>query len=389
MSSKKITIFIIATLLAGALASILLQDFYVKNEQKKQLQNTITENPFYDDFRKAGARYGLNMEFTQHASCMLGSQLELEKLPLLAMGPKSCDMLLVGDSSMAWGLIPEVVEQITGLKMGVFASEALILNVTTAKMIRNLASYYLKDDGLLILSFGGWTQEQDANSMVLVYANWIYSAAGMDEAGFKKFIEQWKTYQLGGARKSILQQLAFSEYRKSIVELRISMGRTWHLTLLQLPLYAEYIEPVVNPKWYRHKKEMKALIRCYLRWNNRSIVMYAPGLGKKSKHSETPPDPEYRNKDIAVVSAILNRIPCRKAYQIHMNFDDAKYARLRSIYNTYYRNSCGLIDLGVEHPKETSYEIDEKEHTINTGGFYQSILIGRTLKRDFAVLGKK
>lgn len=133
------------------------------------------------------------------------------------------------------------------------------------------------------------------------------------------------------------------------------------------------------------------MIRCYLRWNNRSVVMYMPGKGheKKSRHSESKADPVYRNKDVAAVSAILNKIPCRKAYQIHINFDDAKYAKLRSIYSAYYRESFGLIDLGLEHPKNESYEVDEKEHTVNTGSLYQSILIGKALKRDFASLGRK
>jgi hypothetical protein len=390
MTSKKVIISVIATFLVGGIVSVFLQYSYVKHEMEKRARDDITDNPFHDEFRKVGAVYGLNMEFTRKAGCMVGSQLELEKLPLLVKGPRSCDILLVGDSSMAWGLIPEVVEQMTGLVMGTFTSEALILNVTTAKMIRNIASYYLKDDGLLILSFGGWTQEQDANSMVLVYSNWIYSAAGLDEKGFKKFIEEWRSYQLG-SRRSILQQIAFSEYRKIIAEMKKSLGKNCNLNLLQLPLYAEYIEPLVNPSWYRHKKEMKAMIRCYLRWNNRSVVMYMPGKGheKKSKHSDSKPDPEYRNKDIAAVSEILNRIPCRKAYQIHINFDDAKYAKLRSIYNAYYRGSFGLIDLGIEHPKNESYEVDEKEHTVNTGSFYQSILIGKALKRDYASLGRK
>ena len=390
MSSRNIIVFVIVTLLAGSLLSVFLQTAYVGHEKEQRAKNDITENPFYDEFRKTGARYGLDMGFTKNAGCMTGTQLDLEKMPLLAKGPKSCDILLVGDSSMAWGLIPEVVEQMTGLVMGTFTSEALILNITTASMIRNLASYYLKDDGLLILSFGGWTQEQDANSMVLVYSSWIYSAAGLNEEGFKKFIEEWRSSRLG-SRRAMLQQIAFSEYRKYIAEVKQTLGKNYYLSLLQLPLYSEYIEPVVNPGWYKHKKAMKEMIRCFLRWNNRSIVMYMPGHDRKymSKHSESRPDPKFRNKDIEAVSKILNAIPCRKAYQIHINFADAKYAKLRSIYNTYYRESCGLIDLGMEHPKDESYEVDEKEHTVNTGGFYQSVLIGKALKRDFASLGRK
>jgi hypothetical protein len=387
MTPKKIIILLIITLLFGTAASMLLQDLYIKHYEEEQSRNAITENPFYDEFQRVGKQYGLNMEFTKNAGCMPGSQLPLDRQSLLSKGPKSCDVLLVGDSSMAWGLIPEVVEQMTGLVMGTFTTEALILNVTTAKMIQNLATYYLKDDGLLILSFGGWTQEQNANSMVLAYPDFIYNVAGLGKSDFKKFIEQWRASQLGG-NKSMVQRVIFSEYRKSIGTVKNKLAKM-HFSLLQLPLYAEYIEPVVNPKWYKHKKEMKEMIKCYLRWNNRSIVMYAPGLGKKTKHSDTPYDPKYRNKDVETVSAILNKIPCRKAYQIHITFEDPEYVKLRSIYNVYYRNQCGLIDLGVEHPVNEAYELDEKGHTINSGGFYQSILIGKALKKDFEKLGKK
>ena len=390
MSQKKIIISIIATLLTGAVVSAALQAYKTAAEKEREAQEAITDNPFYDEFRSAGSRYGLNVEFARHASCVKGTQLKLEEIPLLGYGPKSCDILLVGDSSMAWGIVPEVIEQMTGLKVGVFTSEALILNVTIARFIDNLASYYLKDDGLLILSFGGWTQEQDAHSIVLVYVDWIYNVARMNNAEFAAYMEKWKKERIGGTGSDgLLRMLSFPTYRKSVKELKNSLEKNYGLSLFQLPLYNDYIEPYINPKWHNQKMEMKSKVRCYLRWNNRSIAMYSSDQGKHSIHSEALPDPAYKNKDIAIVSAMLKKIPCRKAYQIHINYDDSKYARLRSIYASYYRDSFGLIDLGIEHPKNESYEVDEKEHTINTGGFYQSVLIGKFLKNNFTTLGKK
>ncbi len=353
-----------------------------------EAREAITDNPFYEEFRSAGARYGLNMDFTRRAACVKGTQLELEKIPLLGYGRQSCDILIVGDSSMAWGMIPEVVEQMTGLKVGVFGSEALVLNATIAKLIDNLASYYLKDDGLLIISFGGWTQEQNANSMVLVYIDWIYTVASMSNAEFAAYMEKWKKDRAGGAADGLLDRLAFSAHRNSIRALKDTLAEQYCFSLFQLPLYNDYIEPFINPKWHKQKMEMKSKIKCYLRWNNKSIVMYSSYQGKRSIHSGARPDPGYTNKDIAIVSALLKKIPRRKAYQIHVNFDHSKYARLRSIYASYYRDSFGLIDLGADHPADASYEMDESGHTINTGGFYQSVLIGNNLKRHFSTLGK-
>lgn len=389
MSHKKILISIIASLLIGAIMSAALQVYKTKREKEREAREAITENPFYDEFRSAGSRYGLNMDFTRNAACVKGTQLKLDDIPLLNDSPGSCDILLVGDSTMAWGLVPEVIEQMTGLKMGVFASEALILNKTVARLIDNLASYYLKDDGLLILSFGGWTQEQDANSMVLVYVDWIYSVANMNNAEFAAYMENRKRERkVGGGSAGLVRNLSFSRYRNSVKELKKTLEYTWGMSLFQIPLYNDYIEPFINPKWHAMKMEMKSKIKCYLRWNDRSIVMYSSDQGKRSIHSEAGPDPSYKNRNIAIVSALLKKIPCRKAFQIHINFEDSRYAKLRSMYSSYYRDSFGLIDLGIEHPKNESYEVDEKEHTINTGGFYQSLLMGKYLKRNFSSLGR-
>ncbi|MBN1496371.1 MAG: hypothetical protein JXA07_06355 [Spirochaetes bacterium] len=389
MNSNRIIISIIATLLTGAVASMALNACQKRLKKEKQARDAVTENPFYDEFRSAGVRQGLNMDFTRHATCAGMTQLKLERIPLLSSEPGSCDVLLVGDSSMAWGMIPEVIEQMTGLTVGVFASEALILNVTVARLIDNLASYYLKKDGLLILSFGGWTQEQGAHSMVLVYAEWIYGAANMNNAEFAAYMEKWRSERAAGEYAGgLLDRLGFSSYRKSIKKLKSSLADELGLSLFQVSLYNDYIEPYINPRWHKQKMEMKSKIKCYLRWNDRSIVMHTADQGKRSIHSETPADPAYANADIAIVSSMLKRIPFRKAYQIHINFDDSKYARLRSIYNAYYRDSFNLIDLGREHPKNESYEVDEKEHTINAGGFYQSILIGGFLKKNYTSLGR-
>jgi hypothetical protein len=389
MSQKKIIISVIVSLAAGIILSVALQNYKKNKENQKDAREAITENPFYEEFRSVGTRNGLNMEFTRHASCYKTTQLKIEDVPLLGYAPKSCDILLVGDSTMAWGMIPEVIEQMTGLKVGVFSSEALILNMTIARLIDNLASYYLKDDGLLIISFGSWTQEQNAQSMVLVYIDWICNVANMNNTEFAAYMEKWKKEQTERGSFNLTRMLGFPGYRESIGSLKLSIAYKYGLSLLQLQLYNDYIEPYLNPTWHNKKMEMKAKVHCTMRWNNRSIIMYSADLGKRSVHSESPPDPSYKNKDIEIVSGILKKIPGRKAYQIHITIDDSKYTRLRSIYNTYYKGSFGLIDLGREHPKDATYEVDEKEHTINTGGFYQSILIGKFLKKNFRTLGKQ
>ncbi|TFH39779.1 MAG: hypothetical protein E4G96_08705 [Chrysiogenales bacterium] len=103
--------------------------------------------------------------------------------------------------------------------------------------------------------------------------------------------------------------------------------------------------------------------------------------GVRSLHSETPADPSFSNKNTALVSAAVKKINYRKVFLVTTKHTHNKYRKLRSIYHAYYSDIAELIDLGRAHPRGESYQMDEKEHPINSGSLHQSIILGKELRK--------
>lgn len=391
MNPNKIIASIVLALVIGIAVSITLN---VRDRSRKAAEAASEQfigNPLDDEFKKIGARNGLNMNFTATSVCNKDLNFDFKRHPVLTSPRHSYDVLIVGDSSMAWGIIPEVIEQLTGLSVGLFAMEALTLNTTVAGVINNMSDYYLRPGGLLVFGFGNWTQEQGADSKVLVQTEWMNKVSKMNHGEFANFIEREKKSQNGGGGgqpENCSSILKFPYYRGKFLSVKETLSTKYNLALFQCQVYFDYVEKFTNPRWYIVKRIMKAKIKCYLRWNNRSLTMHTLDLGIKSKYSDAPADPKYTNKDIAIVSSIIKKIDCRKAYLVHILSDDSIYARLRSIYEKYYKGSLGIIDLGKEHPVNETYPMDEKGHSVNQTGLMESILIGNFLKKNYAVLGR-
>ena len=405
MEPRRIIAALCATFILGCAVSFALNARQKKKEREQAAREVPGPNPLYEDLKKIGAPLGLNMEFAKQAVVYRLSFPRIEDSYVLSSPARSYDVLIVGDSSVAWGLIPEVIEQITGLSVGVFAAEGLTLNKTTAKVIRNVALHFLKENGLLILAFGDWTQEQPADSKVLVSTQWMEKVAAMSPAEFASFIVP-KNIQTESAQTPTrcLSFLGFQEWRGIHGRVKAFVANDLGLSLNQSQFYAEYVEPFTNPVWHWIKKINLILIQGYLRWNNRSITVLLKDLdqieelkrfrdaGKleqfkvRSRRSLSPPNPSYRNVNVEQVAAIIKDIPRRKAVLVHFHSQESTYVKLRSIYNTYYRSSASLIDLGREHPADAAYPMDQKGHMINIGGMYESVSLGLYLKQHRAQL---
>ena len=382
MSIKRIIILLIITFSVGIALSMTFQTLKMNKLKKKESQATIKGNPICWDIQQIGKSNNLNLEFMKNAVCLKEGGLSMweeEISPVLKLEKGSLDILLVGDSSIAWGIIPEIIEQITGLKVGMFACEGLMLSLTTAHVIDNVASYFLKKDGLLIIAFGGWTQEVDADSKVLVHTKWMHKAAKMSHDEFADFIENKDKYT--GFLK-LLKEFDFTSYNEKYMDIKKFLAEEYNLALFQVDLYLDYLEMFTNTRVFLIKKEMKKMLKCNLRWNDRSLTVVSLDIGIESKYSDDPPDPNYSNKDVARVSQVIKKINRRKSVLIQINSAKKNYVKLRSIYYKYYKDFCGIVDLGKAHPKDETYQMDMKEHTINTGGLNQSILLGKTLKKQ-------
>ncbi len=383
MKPRFISLSIIITLLLGGTASVVLQ-YAKKTSATPEIKvDTPSENPLYGEYRRIGQRHGLDMRFTRYAQCEKMTFTPIAGHPLFSIDPHSLDILIFGDSCVAWGIIPEVVEQITGLRVGLFAFEAFPLNLASLKVIDNVASYYLKPEGLVLLGFSNWFHEQNAHGPILLHSDWMYRVGGMTKKSFERFMEGERARDSAGEvslRETISRYFDFASYRKMYGGFKGYLGETLHLSLLQIALYGDYLEPVINPGWHKKKQSMIAQVHCFLRWNNRSVAVHMADAGTRSLHSDAAGDPSFTNRHTEAVSAAVGRLRHRKIFLIHFKHSEDKYRKLRSIYSAYYKNIAGLIDLGRAHPRNESYEMDAREHPINTGSLHQSIILGKELR---------
>jgi hypothetical protein len=182
-------------------------------------------------------------------------------------------------------------------------------------------------------------------------------------------------------RELIVRYLDFASYRKKYAELKNFLGEKLNLSLFQIVLYADHLEPIINPGWHNKKQSMIAQVQCFLRWNNRSVAVHMEDTGTRSLHSDTEGDASFTNTHTAAVSAAVGRLDYRKVFLVNFKHTDKKYKKLRSIYSAYYKNIAELIDLGRAHPRNESYEMDAREHPINTGSLHQSIILGTELRK--------
>lgn len=384
MKARFISFSIIIALVLGGTVSVVLQYATKPNVTPDTKGVTHSENPLYEEYQQIGRRHGLDMQFTKYAQCDKMTFTHIVGHPLLSIEPRSLDILIFGDSCVAWGIIPEVIEQMTGLRVGLFAFEAFPLNLASVKVIDNIASYYLKPEGLFLLGFSNWFYEQNAHGPILLHSDWMYRVGGMTKSGFERYMERERNRDVAGEisiREIIARYVDFASYRKMYGEFKSYLGENLHLSLFQIALYGDYMEPFINPGWHNKKKSMVAQIHCFLRWNNRSVTVHKADAGTRSLYSDTPGDPSFANKHTSAVSAAVSRLGFRKVFLINLKHADKKYTKLRSIYSAYYREIAELIDLGRAHPRNESYEMDEREHPINTGSLHQSIILGKELRK--------
>lgn len=137
-----------------------------KSSEVLSSNDKIFLNPLWDDYIKIAKYYKLNLNFAKNVWNERGPN-DYMIHQIFKDKPKSIDILMFGDSSLAWGVIPEIIEQITGKKVRIYAYESNLLNTKSSKLFNKLASYYLKDDGMIIYAFAIWTQNKSTDDLII------------------------------------------------------------------------------------------------------------------------------------------------------------------------------------------------------------------------------
>ena len=337
--------------IAVLFALILFSSALYKSANASEVPNAIRQqmfpNPLYDDFVKIGKAHKLDLSFTKMAWAQKGGDPSVwgpnsyKINTLFNEKPKSIDILFIGDCTIAWGMIPKVIEQMTGKKVGFYAYASNVLTVKTTRLFEKIAKYYLKKDGILVYSFSNWALQKDSN-FIGTSLNEYNEIVGWYESDFKKFAEKNKE----------------EEYWKA---------------------FASYVAP----------REQRAAIAKqnrgieYLRWDMDSITEYSPAFSLKSVHSEIMPTVLTRH------GALINNADAAakvftgdKVFMVPLYSGDQHYLASRTIYYSYYQKlGFKVADMGLFLPKEEHYTMENHRHVANTGGLMMSILIGKWFRQ--------
>ncbi|MCE9600037.1 MAG: hypothetical protein K8S54_18900 [Spirochaetia bacterium] len=383
----------------------------------KKVPERTPNNPLYSEYKRRGRELNLDLDFTGVVRSMVPYDRRLNQdtleLELFCAKEKSLDVLLIGDSTMAWGVIPEVIEQRSGLRVGMFAMRSMYLNQATMRTTRRLQKYYLRDGGITLFGFAIWTQLQESE---MVRRGELRKFNQYSDEEFERFAkERRSSCNVEPEPEEIPEPRLFSrgsldsysaeldllrkDFRRSLGSLRESSlareFRQWaHPAWFkaktgdaqkEVPLEEERrdeAQPVSN-KFGDYKERISLASFQFVRWDNQTLTATGP-FTLRSIRSTVDPDLSFQISQTHRANAqSLLDLPGRKGFVITIYAEHRSYAIQRSIYAKLYKKHLELLDLGEMHPQERGFAMDNEGHPANLGGLEKSLLIADWLRKNF------
>ena len=323
-------------------------------EEKIDFQKVEFQNPMYQEFTDIAKKNHLDLSFAETVWAQKGQEPYVwgpnsyKINTLFNEKPKSIDILFIGDCTIAWGMIPKVIGQMTGRRVAMYGYASNVLTVKTAELFRRITDYYLKENGVVVFSFSNWALQKDSYFIGTSQKeyNEIVNWTGKE---FEKFAQKDKK----------------SSYEKA---------------------FLEYAKPVTDSEVQRKKSAKENRGIEYLRWDMDSITEYNPAFSLKSVHSEVMPQVLTRYQDLQNNADAASKIfPGDKIFMIPLYSADQHYLTSRTIYYSYYQKlGFKIADMGMFMPPKDAYTMENHRHMGNTGGLMMSILIGKWLNQYFS-----
>jgi len=334
---------LINTLTTTLLFLLLLQGS-IHAEEKRNFQEVKFQNPMHKEFTEIAKKNNLDLSFTETVWAQKGQEPVVwgpnnyKINTLFYEKPKSIDILFFGDCTISWGMIPQVIEQMTGKNVAMYAYASNVMTIKTAELFHKLADYYLKDDGVVIYSFSNWALQKDSH-IVATSVKEYDEIVKWTEDDFKKFAQKDKK----------------SSYEN---------------------VFSGYTKPAAN-------KEGKIQ---YLRWDMDALTEYSPAFSLKATHSDIMPKSIAKHQTLQNNAEAISKVfSGEEIFMIPLYSADHHYLTSRTIYYSYYHKlGFKIADMGLFMPIEDSYTMENHRHMANTGGLMMSILIGKWLNQYFA-----
>lgn len=151
----------------------------------------VGNNPLFRDYQELAAPHQIDVSFTRDVTVLgpadPGLSEDALNFPVFCNAPGSLDVLLVGDSTMSWGVIPRVIQGLTGLRVGMFSFRAMYLNERTLRVVRRVHDQYVREGGLTIFGFDVWTQSMEPEAF---RRGELLRLENMSDSEFRAFAEQ-------------------------------------------------------------------------------------------------------------------------------------------------------------------------------------------------------
>ncbi|MCC5816582.1 MAG: hypothetical protein JJT78_17655 [Leptospira sp.] len=385
-------------------------------------------NPLWEEFKKIEKDYKIDLSFTKKVQI----KTDWMTFPsgVFCHKPGSLDVLIVGDSTIAWGIVPQVIEQRSGLKVGVFAQRGMYLNKRTVPIVQRLQELYLKPGGMLILGFGFMSQgadpmaihredddfgkvESKSKNEFLQFAKKRYKAcqeyinkepmelSQVDEV----FQDSLNKNEENNFQFNLYSNQNFKTYQELVIQrFRNFLDDSFHMKIRSDSGVRELYKSSTHPGWFLEKakktgknpkvdlssntiydldlsKSPKDIYNiALLRWDPYSTTLFQKyGIFESIPSTE----PAYQGWtpywNLKINGEAVQSLTGKIAYIITYQQTEENYRTSRSIYEYFYKDRFQLIDLGVLHPKEP-IQLDKSYHTLNTSGIIKSIQIGDWLK---------
>ncbi|MBI4695710.1 MAG: hypothetical protein HY749_17030 [Gammaproteobacteria bacterium] len=341
-------------------------------------------NPLYETLLSRPEARGLDLSYLRAVSEDRSGPGPLAN-PLFASEPHSYDVILFGDSTLAWGTLPSVIAEGSGLRVGLFAYESGFLNRRMTRLYDALARTYLEPGGLAVFSFAAWTQLADPDLVRLYGEDFVRIETAIAAGGLPGRLDRRE------AAAGLLSATGIAQWRHRLHERLFGAARDRDPVLLPLPAKP----PETPARSDAGPLDVEAMHPRFLRAEPAAVtVMVDADAALRSVASdEAPPFRDlaaalpdtagrgHLETNAAAFRALAAQAPYRSVFMIpiYAASDRSAYLVQRALYRFAYAEELCVLDLGTLHPRDETLPVGREGHVVNEGGLVKSVLIAKAL----------
>jgi hypothetical protein len=337
----------------------------------------VQRNPEFAAMAAVAAPLGIDA--TQLQDLLRSRHLALPNNRLFRQPAHSLDFLLFGDSSLVWNNSLDVVESLTGKRVGMVGYESLAANPKLAQAAHVLATHFLKPDGALVLCFSDWNWERNPDAEQRVPEGKQLESF-RDKTVLLEFLKAERDARWFSPRSVQM----FSQWTTDEGE-RL-FGRYARLGLPDLPLYARKVEPEWAPLLYAKKQENvpKQGSAAEFQFGPESLFLHRPNSPRRVPNTALAPDLAWaQSPHVARNAQAFAALSARKMVVIPMN-TGVGANRMRALQQVHFPQAP-VLDLALPVPagwKLPFEPADSTSHLTGVGTVVSSFVLGSLLAQQ-------